>query len=958
MKLRVRMLPFVLFAAGLLSQILVSSSSLSTQTTSPVPDFDGNGLVDFSDFVGFAGAYGAREGDEAYETKYDLNADGEVGFDDFVKFANSFGEEANRAPVFATTTPVLRSVEENTPAGRAVGDPISATDADGDSLTYKLRGLDAESFSVDIVDGQLLTKEGIAYDHEAKDSYSVTVGVSDGRGGSASVDVGIAVTNVEEPHAGPPSQIVVISGDSALTVRWNASSDETGKPPVSGYEVAHRQGDNGDWQESQILKSRTDTSLTLNGLINDQVYQIRVRTLNDEGASGWSPASGVPVAPKGQDPPPSSQGGTPHPRQQGNSPDLVVGTPSVSESSLDVGDSFTLSATVSNQGSGTSLATTLRYYLSTDGTISDSDTEVGTDAVSVLAALGTSDQSIGLTAPSDAGTYYYGACVDAVTGESSSGNNCSGAVQATVSVGSPTPPQVTISAGTTPVTEGTAATFTITVSSAPTSALTVNVDVSEDGDVISGTPAATIIINANNTTAILIVNTLNDQADESNSVISAEVETGTGYTVGSTSSASVTVNDNDPPQMTISAGTTPVTEGTAATFTITASSAPTSALAVNVTVTHSGDLVSGTPPSIVTIDAGKTTATLTVATDDDEVIELHGRVTAEVQTGTGYTVGSPSSANVIVENDDVWAPVASVVIDPDSLAFTAVGGITTLTAHFFDADNNETSPTSWGWSSANEEVATVSSRIFGSTSTQKKASVRANGAGTTTVTLGASGGGGTATGRATVTVTVIGRRVVISPSSLTFNSLGETKSVTVRVLDEDDEEDTEALFSTFLFFSPRNGGKIGQGGLSFENVDGGIEITANETGSGNVSISSADAEKAILLLRVYQDPASLTVSPDSVSLAVGGTTTLSAAIQDANGHSIRVDQGDGDGGLVVYWETSDSAVATVDGADDREDRNTGGTATVTAAGAGTATITGRWGGRRVVGTSTITVTNN
>ena len=437
MKLRVRMLPFVLFAAGLLSQILVSSSSLSTQTTSPVPDFDGNGLVDFSDFVAFAGAFGSREGDKEYDTKYDQNADGEVGFDDFVKFANSFGETVNRAPVFVTTTPVARSMEENTPAGRAVGDPISATDADGDSLTYNLRGRDADSFSIGAVAGQLRTKEGVAYDQEAKDSYSVTVGVIDGQGGSASVDVSIAVTDVDEPHAGPPSQIVVTSGDSELTVRWNASTDETGKPPVSGYEVAHRQGDNGDWQESQILKSRTDTSLTLNGLINDQVYQIRVRTLNDEGASGWSPASGVPVAPKGQDPPPSSQGGTPPPRQ-GNSPDLVVGTPSVSESSLDVGDSFTLSATVSNEGSGSSLATTLRYYQSTDGTISDSDTEVGTDAVGVLAASGTSDQSIGLTAPSDVGTYYYGACVDAVTGESNSGNNCSSGVQVTVN-GSPPP---------------------------------------------------------------------------------------------------------------------------------------------------------------------------------------------------------------------------------------------------------------------------------------------------------------------------------------------------------------------------------------------------------------------------------------------------------------------------------------------------------------------------------------
>ena len=119
-----------------------------------------------------------------------------------------------------------------------------------------------------------------------------------------------------------------------------------------------------------------------------------------------------------------------------SAPDLVVGSPSVSNSSPDAGASFTLSATVRNQGSGPSAATTLRYYRSTDATITTGDTEVGTDAVGTLAASGTSDESIDLTAPSSRGTYYYGACVDAVTGESDTSNNCSSAVTVTVGVAS------------------------------------------------------------------------------------------------------------------------------------------------------------------------------------------------------------------------------------------------------------------------------------------------------------------------------------------------------------------------------------------------------------------------------------------------------------------------------------------------------------------------------------------
>ena len=79
-------------------------------------------------------------------------------------------------------------------------------------------------------------------------------------------------------------------------------------------------------------------------------------------------------------------------------------------------------------GTASSAATTLRYYRSTDELIKTSDTQVGTDAVAELAASGTSSESVSLTAPATAGIYYYGACVDSVTGESETLNNCSESV--------------------------------------------------------------------------------------------------------------------------------------------------------------------------------------------------------------------------------------------------------------------------------------------------------------------------------------------------------------------------------------------------------------------------------------------------------------------------------------------------------------------------------------------------
>ena len=113
-------------------------------------------------------------------------------------------------------------------------------------------------------------------------------------------------------------------------------------------------------------------------------------------------------------------------------PDLVVDTPTVSDSSPLTGASFTLRATVRNQGSAAAGNTTLRYYRSTNATIDTNDSSVGTDAVSGLAAAATGAESIDLTAPSTAGTYYYGACVGTVTNESDTTNNCSVAVRVTV----------------------------------------------------------------------------------------------------------------------------------------------------------------------------------------------------------------------------------------------------------------------------------------------------------------------------------------------------------------------------------------------------------------------------------------------------------------------------------------------------------------------------------------------
>ena len=59
------------------------------------PDFDGDGMVGFADFVQFADVFGSRLGDGTFEVKFDLDSNGAIGFSDFVIFLNDFGKSVS-----------------------------------------------------------------------------------------------------------------------------------------------------------------------------------------------------------------------------------------------------------------------------------------------------------------------------------------------------------------------------------------------------------------------------------------------------------------------------------------------------------------------------------------------------------------------------------------------------------------------------------------------------------------------------------------------------------------------------------------------------------------------------------------------------------------------------------------------------------------------------------------------
>ena len=233
-------------------------------------------------------------------------------------------------------------------------------------------------------------------------------------------------------------------------------------------------------------------------------------------------------------------------------------------------------------------------------------------------------------------------------------------------------PQVTITPGTSPVPEGTAATFTLRRTGATMNVLDVMVDVRESGTMINGTPPTTVRFNAGAAQANLTVPTLNDITDESDSVITARVTTGSPYQLGSSSSATVTVQDNDMPTVTITPGTSPVTEGTAATFTLSRRGAITESLNVTMDVEESGSMINGTPPTTVRFNAGSAQVTLTVPTQSDTIDESDSVITATVKSAPGatYAIGMPDSATVTVQDDDAAPSLPTVTITPGTSPVT------------------------------------------------------------------------------------------------------------------------------------------------------------------------------------------------------------------------------------------------------------------------------------------------
>ena len=418
-------------------------------------------------------------------------------------------------------------------------------------------------------------------------------------------------------------------------------------------------------------------------------------------------------------------------------PDLAVTLPRVNDSGPAAGAEFTLSATVRNDGEGAAAGTTLSYYQSTDTTITAGDTSVGAVAIAGLAAAGSSSQSVDLTAPSSPGTYYYGACVDAVPDETDTTNNCSASVPVTV----PEPKRPDL-----------AVTLPRVNDSGPAAGaeFTLSATVRNDGE---GAAAGTTLSYYQSTDTTITA------GDTSVGAVAIA-----GLAAAGSSSQSVDLTAaSSPGTYYYGACVAPVPDETDTTNNCSAS--------VPVTVPVTPQSVEVTPGDVTFASLGATAALTARVLDaqDNEIlgeavswssnfpevatVDAAGTVTAVangIATVTASASGVSGEATVTV-----WQRAASAAIDPGEVKLTSVGATATVTLRAFDANGHEAPDagdiTSWRWRSANWNVATVHPFLV----IDPRAQVRAVGAGMTEVTVAAMTEDGVSLNATTkVTVTI------------------------------------------------------------------------------------------------------------------------------------------------------------------------------------------------------------
>ena len=260
--------------------------------------------------------------DDGQEYRFQVqakNAEGDSPWSD----ARSVSTLANKVPVFQDGSSAGRGLPENSGAGTLVGNPLTATDGDGDTLTYSIDSTNDGEFTINPATGQLESGDH-DYNHEAADHHIITVVATDGKGGRGEIEVRINITDLNEAPDQPENMRVTQVSSIELKADWDKPNND-GRPAISGYDVQYRKDlDTAAWADAAHTGTSTQGPIT--GLQPSTTYQVQVKTVNHEGSSGWTQVSKGTTSPN--NPPVFAQGSSATRSVPENSQaDTNVGTP-------------------------------------------------------------------------------------------------------------------------------------------------------------------------------------------------------------------------------------------------------------------------------------------------------------------------------------------------------------------------------------------------------------------------------------------------------------------------------------------------------------------------------------------------------------------------------------------------------------------------------------------------------
>ena len=259
-------------------------------------------------------------------------------------------------------------------------------------------------------------------------------------------------------------------------------------------------------------------------------------------------------------------------------------------------------------------------------------------------------------------------------------------------------PAVSVRALTASVVEGAPATFEVTVAGIAAPATGVRVRLTGIGGfLVSGPTTRTIAFVAGSKTARLVAPTEDDARDEPDGEVTATLVAGSGYRIGTPSSATAAVLDNDQRAVLVQPTALAVVEGAQSSYTIGLASEPSGEVAVAVTVPGSTDV--SVAPAAVTFTAidWQTPRRITVsAAEDDDILADAPVRLAHAAKGADYDGTTGDSVTVtVVENDSAafWIGDVSAAESDGMLRFVvslSVASPATATVDYATMDGSAT----------------------------------------------------------------------------------------------------------------------------------------------------------------------------------------------------------------------------------------------------------------------------